>query len=136
MTKNVPNKIPKPNVVEGPKPVLDENNPDTVWLSPDKYLKVKAGTISYDNYTNNISGLSGGPSNLNSLLNSSRYLATQDLVKPDTIDLSDIESVNYEQYYDPISKLVKYKAIIKIRNSSVNKTSVEGVDARIYNPNA
>ena len=50
MTKNIPNKIPKPNVVEGPKPILDEKNPDAFWLSPDRYLKAKSGTVSYDNY--------------------------------------------------------------------------------------
>jgi len=50
--------------------------------------------------------------------------------------MADIESITYEQYYDSVSKLVKYKAILKIRNSSKNQNNVAGVDARIYNPNA
>lgn len=137
MTKNIPNKIPKPNVVEGPKPILDESNPDTFWLSPDRYLKAKSGTVSYDNYVSNISGVASPQTSLTSLIGAaSGNTAFLETVKPDTVELTDIESITYEQYYDSVSKLVKYKAILKIRNSSVNKVDVVGVDARIYNPNA
>ena len=136
MAKNLPNKIPGPNVVEGPKPVLSEDNPDTLWLSPDKYLKIKAGALSYDNYLSNISASS--PSQVQSPVSNlvAPNLFADEVLKPDTVDLTDIESITYEQYYDSVSKLIKYKAIIKIRNSSVNKTDIQGVDARIYNPNA
>ncbi len=136
MAKNIPNKIPGPNVVQGPKPVLSEDNPDTIWISPEKYLKVKAGKISYDNYLSNISASSPAQTQTPSEIMALLKKTTEGAVKPDTVDLTDIESITYEQYYDSVSKLIKYKAIIKIRNSSVNKTNVEGVDARIYNPNA
>lgn len=136
MAKNIPNKIPGPNVVQGPKPVLSEDNPDTLWISPEKYLKVKAGKISYDNYLSNISASSPAQTQTPSEIMALLKKTTEGAVKPDTVDLTDIESITYEQYYDSVSKLIKYKAIIKIRNSSVNKTNVEGVDARIYNPNA
>lgn len=52
----------------------------------------------------------------------------------DVPQLSDIESVQYVKYFDPVSKIEKAKAIIKIRNSSKNKNNVAGVDARIYQP--
>lgn len=55
---------------------------------------------------------------------------------PDVPSLSDIESITYEEYPDPLTGIAKYNAIIKIRNSSRNKSNVSGVDARIYNPSA
>jgi hypothetical protein len=54
---------------------------------------------------------------------------------PDVPGLSDIESITYEEYPDSTG-VMKYRAILKIRNSSVNKDNVAGVDARIYNPNS
>jgi hypothetical protein len=136
MAKNLPNKIPGPNVVKGPKPVLSEDNPDTLWLSPDEYLKIKAGSLSYNNYLSSISASS--PSQVQSPVSNlvSPNLFADEVLKPDTVDLTDIESITYEQYYDSVSKLIKYKAIIKIRNSSATKEDIQGVDARIYNPNA
>lgn len=138
MTKDTPNRVPKSNVVEGTLPVLVEGNPDTFFLAPNKYLKVKDGAVNYDNYLTSISGISSplqSQPDLNSLVSSSK-LTTNPIIKIDTVDLTDIESITYEQYYDSIAKVIKYKAILKIRNSSPNKTEVQGVDARIYNPNA
>lgn len=54
----------------------------------------------------------------------------------DVPNLVDIESVTFEEYPDPLTGVSKYNAIIKIRNSSKNKASISGVDARIYNPNS
>ena len=134
-----PSRLPKANVVQGNLPVLGEDNPDALFISPNKYLKVKGGSLAtnFDNYLTGISGVSASASDINSLLASSGKVSTTVPIKPDTIDLTDIEGDPvYEQYYDPVSKLVKYKVTLKIRNSSVNKTNVQGVDARIYNPNA
>jgi hypothetical protein len=50
----------------------------------------------------------------------------------DVPQLSDIEDIQYIKYFDPVSKIEKLKAIIKIRNSSKNKENIAGVDARIY----
>lgn len=54
----------------------------------------------------------------------------------DIVDLTDIEKISYDQYYDSASKLVKYKVVIRIRNSSSKKNNVSGVDARVANTNA
>jgi len=43
--------------------------------------------------------------------------------------LTDIENITYQQYYDTFNS-IRIKAIIKIRNSSKNKSNVIGVDAR------
>lgn len=47
----------------------------------------------------------------------------------DKPDLSDIESITYEQYFDTFNS-IRYNAIIKIRNSSKKKDKVIAVDAR------
>lgn len=52
----------------------------------------------------------------------------------DVPQLSDIEDVQYTKYFDPVTKVEKAKAVIKIRNSSKNKKNIAGVDARIYQP--
>jgi len=136
--KENPSRLPKANVVQGNLPVLDENNPDALFISPNKYLKVKGGSLSsgFDNYLTGISGVERAGTTLDSTLASSNKIIPVVPVKEDTVDLTDIESITYEQYYDSVSNLIKYKAIIKIRNASANKTNVQGVDARIYNPNA
>jgi len=56
-----------------------------------------------------------------------------DVFVPDVPSLSDIESIAFEEYADT-NGVGKYKAVIKIRNSSREKANVLGVDARIYNP--
>lgn len=138
MSKNTPKRVPQSNVVQGTLPVLNENNPDTFFLKPNSFLKIKDGSVSYDNYLTSasaISPISASRPDLNGLISSSGNISVP-VVKLDTVELTDIETITYEQYYDSVSKLVKYKAILKIRNSSINKTEVQGVDARIYNPNA
>lgn len=48
----------------------------------------------------------------------------------DAPSLSDIESVNFEEYKNK-EGVTKIKVKIKVRNSSINKSNVKGVDARI-----
>lgn len=138
MTKDIPKRLPQSNVVQGTLPVLNENNPDVFFLKPNSFLKIKDGSTTYDNYLSSASAISPitiSQPDLNKLISSSNNLTNLDL-KLDTVDLTDIESITYEEYYDSLTKLIKYKAILKIRNSSINKTKVQGVDARVYNPNA
>ncbi len=49
----------------------------------------------------------------------------------DVPDLSDIEDVEKIEYNDPVTKALKVRVKIKIRNSSKNKENIAGVDARI-----
>ena len=55
------------------------------------------------------------------------------VVKKDVPDLSDIESITFQEDYDPATKLTTMTAFIKIRNSSLNKENIAGIDARIFN---
>lgn len=128
-------RIDKKDVTEGQPLVLPAGHPDTVFLNPNNYIQTKGTITDYSKYQvpGAYSNLSGIPENGNvPSISSNSFLIDQ----ADAPQLTDIESVNFEQYYDPISKLAKYKAVLKIRNSSKNPNNVAGVDARIYNPNA
>lgn len=131
----IPRRIPKSNITRTRKPALDKNSPDLFWLSPDEPLLLEGGQVSYDNYLTSTSSIESASTGLNSLISSTGAIATPKIEKVDTVDLTNIEGDPvYEQYYDPVSKLVKYKVTLKIRNASINKAKVQGVDARIYNP--
>ena len=133
-----PKRIPRSSILKGTKPALAADNPDIFWLSEDEYSKL-SGSSSTGNYLSSpfssASPQNGIQPDLSKLfLNGA--LQVDENGQPDIVSLSDIESITYEQYYDSVTKLIKYRAIVKIRNGSLNKIKVKGVDARIYNPNA
>ena len=128
-------RIDKKDVTEGQPLVLPVGHPDTVFLNPNNYIQTKGTITDYSKYqvSGAYSNLTGIPENGGTNpISSNLSLINQ----ADVPQLTDIESVNFEQYYDPVSKLAKYKAVLKIRNSSKSPNNVAGVDARIYNPNA
>ena len=128
-------RIDKKDVTEGQPLVLPVGHPDTVFLNPNNYIQTKGTITDYSKYqvSGAYSSLTGIPENGDiDPISSNLSLINQ----ADVPQLTDIESVNFEQYYDPVSKLAKYKAVLKIRNSSKSPNNVAGVDARIYNPNA
>lgn len=113
---------------------LVAKHPDTFFLHPSGYLLIKGDQVDFSSYLTqipfspnpestyiNIDGEVPVPPSFDQLL--------------DIPNLTDIESIVYEPYYDAVSKLQKVRAILKIRNSSKNELGVESVDARIFNPN-
>lgn len=149
MAKSIDKKINAQDITRGEPVVLSVKHPDTVFLRPGEYLKSGGDSLVIRGTASGISGFSSGNSG-NSGANSEnteqrnplfpsevvhkwgpRSLAYP-IVLPDTPDLSDIVSVNFTRYYDVTNKL-RIKAEIKIKNSSVKKDSVIGVDARIFN---
>lgn len=124
-------RIPSQDITEGASIVLPANHPDLVFLNPNNVLIKKDGAFVFDKYLS--TGLTSPETEASMPIPA---LTAQPGTQVDTPQLTDIENITYEQYYDPVSKLVKYKAILKIRNSSTNSSTVQGVDARIYNPNA
>lgn len=128
-------RIDKKDVTDGQPLVLPVGHPDTVFLNPNNYIQIKGTITDYSKYqlagAYSDSEQNPGDGSVSSM-SSGLFLTNQ----VDAPQLTDIESVSFEQYYDPISKLAKYKAVLKIRNSSKNPNIVAGVDARIYNPNA
>ena len=132
-------RIPDSSIVGAGPTVIYDDDPDLFLYDLSKIVIKKRGASSTANYIASPPSSSGGIlaqfANQASVISSERSF--ENLVeKIDTIDLTDIENIAYEQYYDQVSKLVKYKVILKIRNSSSKKNNVSGVDARIYNPNA
>ena len=115
--------------------VLTEGHVDSLIAYPTTYLTIKNGSIDYTKYLTSslFSGASSG-----SYVNEDGDTEKIDIVDTETLldipELTDIESITYEPYYDPITKSQKVRAILKIRNSSLNPSNVEGVDARIFNP--
>lgn len=129
-------RIDQKDITRGKILVVPQGHEDTIHLHPNDYLSVKNGQIDYSRYA--VSSLGGSiigapigeggdpkdPSD-----------PTLPIIIPvaDVPTGTDIESIAYEQYFDPITKIQKYRAIVKMRNGSLNPTSVAGVDARLYN---
>lgn len=131
-------RVPIQQVVDAAPIVIDEKDPDLIFLNAKKVITTKSGKINYDKYSAGIPGVGGGvggdPGGGNT--GGGDDATPEKPVKYDVPDLTDIESITYEQYYDTVTKGAKVKAILKIRNSSIRGTDVVGVDARIYNPSA
>jgi hypothetical protein len=113
---------------------LVRNHPDTFFLHPSGYLLVKGDQVDFSSY---LTQLPFSPDSESTYTN-----VDGEVPVPPTFDqlldipnLTDIESIVYEPYYDTVSKLQKVRAVLKIRNSSKNELGVESVDARIFNPN-
>lgn len=132
-------RIPKSSIVSTNKRVLPAGHPDLVWYDPSEVIVV--GEES--EYLATGSVVSSG----SSLLSGSLIAASQNPKKEeqkqeeikvielvDVPQLTDIEDVIFTKYFDPVSKIEKAKAVIKIRNSSKNKEKIAGVDARLYQP--
>jgi len=132
-------RVSKSSIVSTTKRVLPAGHPDLVWYDPSEVIiigeeseyKVSGTGVSFSSAL--LSGsLISGSENPNKV---EEEKDKKSLEEPsDVPQLSDIESVQYVKYFDPVSKIEKAKVIIKIRNSSKNKNNVAGVDARIYQP--
>ena len=121
------NRISSKSIVDSAPIVISPDNPESIFLNPNKVIITKPGNI-WDKYLSG-NGFSVGGGDLAD--GTDKF---EDLNK-DTVHLTDIEDITYESYLGTTGEL-KYRAILKIRNSSVNKEDVIGVDARIYNPGA
>jgi hypothetical protein len=115
------NRVDGKSVVVGAPIVLPVNSPDYVFVRKNIGLSVDSGKTS--NLTSPF--LIGGGSG------SGGTPADPELpgAITDIPQLTDIENITYQQYYDTFNS-IRIKAIIKIRNSSKNKANVIGVDAR------
>ena len=122
------NRIPSKNITPGTPIILQKDSRDLIFLNPKNVIIKDGSGFVYDKFSGGINtgtpgdgdtgGDDGDPDN--------------PLPFVDTVDMTDIESITFEEYVDPTTKITKYNAIIKIRNGSVNASSVVGVDARIY----
>jgi hypothetical protein len=114
-------RIGSKNVVDGSPIVMSDTNPELVFLSPKNVLVTSGGIFTFDKYLGDREFAIIEGSDLEDFPEAK-----------DTVQLTDIESISYEQYLlEDGSK--KVRAILKIRNSSKTKEDVIGVDARIAN---
>ena len=122
MVKNIPSE----NVTRGFPIVLPANHPDLIWLkASDVIITEESEDLEYQ-----ASPFRQADKSLVADIEG-EFVADD---STDKVDLTDIENVTYTKYYDSVTKATKYKAVIKIRNSSLDKSNVLGVDARLYNP--
>lgn len=139
-SRETPKRVPKQAIVKDAPIILSKGHPDLTFLGDAletdaaKFLSSRYlnGSFAGSNSGNDGGGATGptGPSGP-----SGPTGPTGPEVRADVPSLSDIESITYEEYPDSTG-VMKYRAVLKIRNSSLNKDNVAGIDARIYNPNA
>jgi hypothetical protein len=132
-------RIPKSSIVSTNKRVLPAGHPDLIWYDPSEVIVV--GEESEYVATGSI--VSAGSAILSGSIVAGSESPEKEEEKEeqakvvelaDVPQLSDIEDVQFTKYFDPVSKIEKAKAVIKIRNSSKNKDKIAGVDARLYQP--
>jgi hypothetical protein len=137
-SKDTPKRVPKQSIVRPAPVILPKGHPDLAFLGD--ALESDASRFSSTRYFGGAfvgsgsDGSSGGSSGASGSSGPSGPTGPTFPI-PDVPGLSDIESITYEEYPDSTG-VMKYRAVLKIRNSSVNKENVAGVDARIYNPNS
>lgn len=122
---------PAPVVVsiDNPDAIFIKDNSDIIFTKESGYSLPGAAIGAF-----NLVGSAGSAAPSSSATTSTETTAEAAVqLPPDVPSLADIESITYEEYPDATG-VAKYKAIIKIRNSSRDKSNVEAVDARIYNP--
>ena len=130
MTKGSnPKRIKSKDVVPKGSIILKSTSPDLLWVG------ANSSVVTYDATGYEVNKYLGGPG---------RPPGDGDgdgdddgdpdnpLPDVDTVDMTDIENLTFEEYIDPSTKITKYNVYIKIRNGSSNAASVAGVDARIY----
>lgn len=104
--------------------IISSANQELVWMDPKSIIVSDDSKFTYDKY------LGGYPFRIFSRDKDDDQDPDPD--RGDTVELSDIEEITYEPYYSTTKEL-KYRAILKIRNSSDSKEDVIGVDARTAN---
>jgi hypothetical protein len=171
-------RLPKQNIVKGPKRILPAGHPLLAFYDPSEVI-IEGEFSEYDSIgqsfpSGNLVARSGSAEisvikpgalfaqvieettaiseKLNAQVEEDRKQATIDEAiasanaaaaqqiiseafreKTDVPEISDIEVVLNEKYFDEIGR-ERAKVVIKVKNSSKNKISVNGVDARIYQP--
>lgn len=130
MAKSVAsNRVPSQNIVTGVTPVIDAKDPLKIFLRQSSYIEKDVDVESL--YAKYISS----PATSYEVKEKEETVEEEDLssLTSGSVELSSIESATSEIYYDSLGN-PKVKYVLKIRNLSLDKDNVVGVDARIYNP--
>jgi hypothetical protein len=129
-------RVSKAAIVRGAPVVITTNDEFISFYDPSQFLIKEGGKLQYTKFApgspfSSSSGLFTTDTVKSTLDKKSEIV---DLDSPDVPNLTDIELFSSTKYYDPVTKVEKAKIVIKVTNTSKDKTNIEGVDARIYNP--
>jgi hypothetical protein len=106
---------------------------DALFLNPNTVISINAGTGRLLTVPTSIFPASGS-----SIVVAKPTEKGDEVVvvveRPDVPDISDIEIVKNEKYWDAAKKQERGRLVIKVINRSNKKEEVVGIDARIYNP--
>lgn len=130
MVKNIsPKRVPSQNIVSAPIPLIDVTDPNRIFLRPSAAIVVDSQQA--DLYSKYISA----PSTEYTVVEKPEETEKEvfDVILGDGVGLSNIEDVQSSVYYDSLGN-PRVKYVLKIRNNSIDKENIKGVDARIYNP--
>jgi hypothetical protein len=123
-------RVSKAAIVRGAPIVVTTNDDFISFLDPSQFLIKEGGKIQYNRFA------PGSP--FSSSFSSTSVETKKDEVVvielDDVPNLTDIQLFSSTKYYDPVTKVEKAKIVIKVTNTSKDKSNIEGVDARVYNP--
>ena len=124
-------RVPKAAIVRGAPIVVTTDDEFISFYDPSQFLIKDGGKIQYTKFS------PGSP--FGRAFNSATTLETAKpevvpIDLPDVPNLTDIQLFSSTKYYDPVTKVEKAKLVIKVTNTSKDKSNIGGVDARIYNP--
>lgn len=122
--------IDKKEIVYGSPLVLDARDEAFVFLNKKEAIAINGGdskSLASPFGSSGSGGIGSSGNATGSTPSDPTAVSTLDIP-----DLTDIESITYQQYYDTYNS-IRYRAIVKIRNSSKKKNEVTGVDAKNEN---
>ena len=129
-------RVPKAAIVRGAPIVITTDDEFISFYDPSQFLVKEGGKFQYTKFSPGSpfasSFSSAAPGTINGAVGNKTEVVPIEL--PDVPNLTDIELFSSTKYYDPVTKVEKAKIVIKVTNTSKDKTNIEGVDARIYNP--
>lgn len=133
-------RISESDIVKSPKPTFYAGDPQIALYNPDSIIVIGEESDYQSigkSFPSGNAFLRSGATSYAISSPETELQKLEQLKKDESLDtpqLVDIENVTITKYFDPVTKVEKAKAVIKIRNSSINKSLVAGVDARIYQP--
>lgn len=124
-------RIPKAAIVRGAPIVITTDDEFISFYDPSQFLVKEGGKFQYTKFSPG-SPFSSSYSSATKSETTKPEVVTIDL--PDVPNLTDIQLFSSTKYYDPVTKVEKAKLVIKVTNTSKDKSNIGGVDARVYNP--
>jgi len=126
-------RVPKAAIVRGAPIVVTTNDEFISFYDPSQFLVKDGGKIQYTKFSPG-SPFASSSGNVDTPGATTPKPGVVQIEIPDVPNLTDIELFSSTKYYDPVTKVEKAKIVIKITNTSKDKSNIEGVDARVYNP--